>query len=1401
MAGEDEDFGSAHITIDLDDTGVVTDARALGERIQAALNRATRGIANKIKNDLQNALRGVKVQIQVDPDLRRFDSALLTGLSHIDAIEIPVVPDLRRFDSMLLTRLGHIDAIEIPVVPDLRRFDSALLTGLRSIDSLNIPVAPDVSDFMARLRAALAGEEIAIRVVPDFGDFDDRVRAHRAPDVNVTADVDTGRLGRSLAGLGGIAGRVGSQLAGLLKLGAVGIAAAGAAQGVGALLAALAPAGGIIAAIPAAIAGAAAAMGTLKLATLGVGDALEAAVQSDAKDFTEAVKNLAPAARQAVTAVHQLQPQLKRLQQSVQQSFFRQFAGDVTASIKNLLPLRTQLSGLAGEFGKAASQGLKFAASKEALAPLRTIIQSTTQAASGLQVVVQPLAKGFLDVAAAVAQAFGGQVGGTIAQLGAQLGTFLSGFAASGRAVEVVRTAVGVFQQLGSIAANVGAIIANVFRAADGAGGGLLNNLQEITGSFREFVASAAGQQAIGNLFGTVATIAAQLGPNLGALVTQIGAIAPALSPVFTALGPALVGVIDSLGPALAAIAPSLTTVAQALAAGLAQIDLAPLGESIAQVLTALSPLLPLAGQLVNVLAQALAPVLSTLAAAFGPIIEELVGALMPVLPPLTSAFVQLATSMAPIAAGIGDALAGVIARLAPLLPSLATSFGQLALALAPIAESLGQAVVDQLSALEPVLPQIAGAATELVAALVPLVGQIVDALLPVLPDLVGVFLQLTTAVLPVVPPVLQLATALAPLADLVIQLAAPLLQIGLGFQTWLAAKVAIPIIQGIATALGGLITGLTSVVTFITNLPSMIVSGLSMLGGLISTAFTSVVGFFQRLPGMILAALAALPGLLAQAFHLALVATGIAIGTGIGALILLFTRVPVMIYNGLASLGGFLVSRFSAALSAAASATSSGASTVAAFFQALPGRIAGFLAGLPARLGGIFRSAGSSMLGAARSAGSQVLGFFQALPGRIGSAMSSAGSVLAGVGMDLVRGLIGGIRSMAGAAADAARDVVGSAISAAKSVLKIGSPSKVFIEIGKWTGQGFVIGLTGTVDQIKQTTEKIAKLITQAFKGKNTRLDDRLLAVIADGNKRLVTLANQRDALAKRIADANKFATDTAASALQSFSLQNLTQGGDITREGLLGGLQDAVSQVKNFTAQIDALKRRGLRSDLLSQVIGLGPAQGAELASVLASQSSTTIAEINALQRQLVTASNALGQHAADSLFDAGKQASKGFLAGLKGQQKDIEKLMLDIAKAMQTSIRKALGIHSPSTVFRKIGDLTGLGLHVGIVGRLKDVTAAVRAQARGMADAVSGQLAALNTVVPGPVVQPTLGTLSGAGQPAGGRAGLAGGMTTVSNVGGATTNFNITVQAANDPEQTARAVIRQIATANLT
>lgn len=66
----------------------------------------------------------------------------------------------------------------------------------------------------------------------------------------------------------------------------------------------------------------------------------------------------------------------------------------------------------------------------------------------------------------------------------------------------------------------------------------------------------------------------------------------------------------------------------------------------------------------------------------------------------------------------------------------------------------------------------------------------------------------------------------------------------------------------------------------------------------------------------------------------------------------------------------------------------------------------------------------------------------------------------LLGAGVDLIQGLIDGILSMGGAVLDAIGGVVGDAIDWAKSLLGIGSPSKLFRQFGDWTMQGLALGI-----------------------------------------------------------------------------------------------------------------------------------------------------------------------------------------------------------------------------------------------------------------------------------------------------------------------------------------------------
>ena len=65
-------------------------------------------------------------------------------------------------------------------------------------------------------------------------------------------------------------------------------------------------------------------------------------------------------------------------------------------------------------------------------------------------------------------------------------------------------------------------------------------------------------------------------------------------------------------------------------------------------------------------------------------------------------------------------------------------------------------------------------------------------------------------------------------------------------------------------------------------------------------------------------------------------------------------------------------------------------------------------------------------------------------------------GGQMLDAGKDLIRGFIEGIKSMAGRIAGAAMDAVKGAVNGVKSFLGIHSPSRLFMDLGSYTGEGF---------------------------------------------------------------------------------------------------------------------------------------------------------------------------------------------------------------------------------------------------------------------------------------------------------------------------------------------------------
>jgi TP901 family phage tail tape measure protein len=77
--------------------------------------------------------------------------------------------------------------------------------------------------------------------------------------------------------------------------------------------------------------------------------------------------------------------------------------------------------------------------------------------------------------------------------------------------------------------------------------------------------------------------------------------------------------------------------------------------------------------------------------------------------------------------------------------------------------------------------------------------------------------------------------------------------------------------------------------------------------------------------------------------------------------------------------------------------------------------------------------------------------------------------------GKDIIRGLISGMSSMISSVAQKAREIAAAAKNTVKKALGIHSPSRVLMELGEFTGQGFVKGIGAMVNDVKGISAEMA--------------------------------------------------------------------------------------------------------------------------------------------------------------------------------------------------------------------------------------------------------------------------------------------------------------------------------------
>jgi hypothetical protein len=268
---------------------------------------------------------------------------------------------------------------------------------------------------------------------------------------------------------------------------------------------------------------------------------------------------------------------------------------------------------------------------------------------------------------------------------------------------------------------------------------------------------------------------------------------------------------------------------------------------------------------------------------------------------------------------------------------------------------------------------------------------------------------------------------------------------------------------------LKGKITGIiTDVVNFFRKLPGQVVRGIGNLGRTIwngisagfdwvKTHVTSwlgnLVSNFLRWPTQILHAIGNVGSKIWQNISNGFATMKSRIMDWVGNVVNFFTTFPVKVMHAIGNLGSQIWGGITSGLSAMRDKVMSWAHNVASWFGNLPGMVVRTIGNLGGAIWNGISSGLSSLFSRLRDK-------LSGIKDSVLRAVSNAGSWLLDAGRQMVQGFINGITGMFGDVASAAGHLVSNLGGKVLHVLGIGSPSKVYHEIGRNVARGLILGL-----------------------------------------------------------------------------------------------------------------------------------------------------------------------------------------------------------------------------------------------------------------------------------------------------------------------------------------------------
>ena len=178
-------------------------------------------------------------------------------------------------------------------------------------------------------------------------------------------------------------------------------------------------------------------------------------------------------------------------------------------------------------------------------------------------------------------------------------------------------------------------------------------------------------------------------------------------------------------------------------------------------------------------------------------------------------------------------------------------------------------------------------------------------------------------------------------------------------------------------------------------------------------------------------------------------------------------------------------------------------------------------------------------------------------------------------------------------------------------------------------------------------------------------------------------------------------------------FSSEVVSTGdGNFKQVSSVSSMSGKTARLKELVGKLRKLSKMGIPGALLQEVAGQGIEGGNIAADALLDAPVGQRNQLVESWSEFDKYANQAGQYVTEGFYTGGAAAADGVVKGLEGRKKNVESAIAKLAKAMESTFKQVLGIHSPSRVTAEIGSFTAEGLAVGMLDNLSMVQSAASA-----------------------------------------------------------------------------------------